>query len=414
MSERRRRFGNIAALVAAYGSGQGALFLAQTSLVARGQLAQLGEFGTTFVFVTLFYQLVDWGGILLLAREVLDTRRPASQTWKLFWSFSAIRAVIAGAIILASIGIRLLFGANFWTSFFLMSSGGLFFVAFNVGGLLDGLSLSGWNGVAGAIPFLATAMALPYCSGFHDKSSAGAVLGLTYAIGSVVGVILQSAILRMHFEPRGMQKPEWRKGMVLAREGGVYFLTWIPGQLFFRGQIAISASMFGTASTGLFVYAKQIITAASQVISFARRSEFPNVVKILAVSRRSITNIVGQQLFSLTLSLAAAVTMCVAIGLFWRYLPGRFQEAAILTIAFIPAFLATCVLAAVMQASAALRELRFAAEASIIALLFVGLAMSFLLAKPWHLFGMAAAECVANLLAFSIIVVRLRIIEASK
>jgi hypothetical protein len=60
-----------------------------------------------------------------------------------------------------------------------------------------------------------------------------------------------------------------------------------------------------------------------------------------------------------------------------------------------------------MQASIALRQLRFAAEANIVALLGAGLALSFLLAKQWHLYGIAAAECVANILTASAMVIRI-------
>src|ERR1700742_2935754 len=133
MSEQKRRIGNITALVGAYGAGQGALFLAQTNLVARGELARLGEFGTTFVFVTLFYQIVDLGGLVLLAREVLDAKLTVDEKWDLFWSFSAIRAALAAAIIVSAICALLYVGPQFWTLFFLASAPGLVSVAVNPG-----------------------------------------------------------------------------------------------------------------------------------------------------------------------------------------------------------------------------------------------------------------------------------------
>jgi hypothetical protein len=407
MTPRKRWLGNITALVGAYGAGQGALFLAQTDLIAHGRIAWLGEFGTAFVFVTLFYQIVDLGGLSLLAREVLDQDRSADQKWMLFWSFSAVRAVLAGAIVVAATGIFLYAGPQFWTSFFLASTAGLLTLAFNPGGMLDGLSLSGWNGIAGALPFFAIATALLPCSDFHDKNLSGVVLGLTYSVGSIAGVALQFLVLRRNFVIGRLHWPKWDEGLLLAREGGVYLLSSMPGQLFFRGQIALSATLFGPASTGLLIYAKQILTAASQVLSFARRSEFPDLVRGLATSRHKIVDAFKSQRFSLVLAFLGVIGVCVFVGLSSSRLPPRFQQAAILTVFFMPALLATAVLGVIMQASIALRQLRFAAEANIVALLGAGLALSFLLAKQWHLYGIAAAECVANMLTASAMVIRI-------
>jgi O-antigen/teichoic acid export membrane protein len=133
----------------------------------------------------------------------------------------------------------------------------------------------------------------------------------------------------------------------------------------------------------------------------------------LATSRHKIVDAFKSQRFSLVLAFLGVIGVCVFVGLSSSRLPPRFQQAAILTVFFMPALLATAVLGVIMQASIALRQLRFAAEANIAAL-GAGLLLSFLFAKPWHLFGMAVAECITNILTAVVILIRINAAEASR
>ena len=56
----------------------------------------------------------------------------------------------------------------------------------------------------------------------------------------------------------------------------------LPGQLYFRAQLAIAGLFLGTTATAMLVYAKQIVGAASQIAGFARRIEFPRLVQAVA------------------------------------------------------------------------------------------------------------------------------------
>ena len=59
----------------------------------------------------------------------------------------------------------------------------------------------------------------------------------------------------------------------------------LPGQLYFRAQLAIAALFLGHGATAILVYAKQIVGAASQIAGFARRVEFPRLVQAVAGDR---------------------------------------------------------------------------------------------------------------------------------
>ena len=63
---------NALLLIGSFGMGHGSLFLAQTWLLAKGELSFLGLFGASFALITLPPLPADWGGVVLLARPPLS------------------------------------------------------------------------------------------------------------------------------------------------------------------------------------------------------------------------------------------------------------------------------------------------------------------------------------------------------
>ena len=66
----RVRLINVVLLVGGYGLGQGAIFVVQTWLVARGAFELLSSFGTLFSFAMLSIFLIDAGSTTTLARRI--------------------------------------------------------------------------------------------------------------------------------------------------------------------------------------------------------------------------------------------------------------------------------------------------------------------------------------------------------
>lgn len=97
----------------------------------------------------------------------------------------------------------------------------------------------------------------------------------------------------------------------------------LPGQLYFRAQLAIAALFLGHNATAVLVYAKQIVGAASQVAGFARRVEFPRLVQAVAgnpalgaaaTMRIQRPSLFIAAAFAIMIALAALVVLALANG----------------------------------------------------------------------------------------------------
>ena len=64
---------NLLLLLAGFGLGQGVLFIVQTGLLATGNAIRLGWFGITYTMGVLAFQVIDWGGLVVLARRTLSS-----------------------------------------------------------------------------------------------------------------------------------------------------------------------------------------------------------------------------------------------------------------------------------------------------------------------------------------------------
>ena len=405
---RRRRFANIAGLIVGYGFGQGALFAAETILVLHGRFQLLGLFGTGFVITTLLYQLVDCGGIGLLAREVLRRDLNENDCSQIFLSFSCGRMAVALICLLVAALFLPIFGAQFWVCLILGSSVGLVAYAFNAGGLLDGLSLSGWTGITSAIPFVAVASVFPFVMNSHDGAYAGATLGLAYSLGATVCVALQFLILWYSKFPIQPMRPRFDLGFGLLGEGSVYLMGWAPGQLFFRGQILICAALLGPAAAGLLVYVKQIVSAITQVLFFVRRAEFPKLMCAIQNSRNVIRDAFRAQGSSLQLAFLGAVCCVIPLLLPHQFLSLRFDTSAKLLLVFAPSIVTNAMLGIMMQTSIATRRLWVVARANIVITLFAGLIFAAAFAKLYGVAGLGIAEVLSNVLATGAIAWRVR------
>ncbi|MCB5425828.1 hypothetical protein H0274_11200 [Altererythrobacter sp. CC-YST694] len=280
---------NLVLLIAGYGFGQGSIFLAQTWLVAKGDLTTLASFGTHFSFAMLGILLVDAGGLVALARhaslapEAESGRAGFEHTmWRKFWEVSVFRAFLA-AMVIGGIAIAGIAGFmdDFSFHYALWAAPAFLIWSINAAGFLDGLKLSGISGVSGSIAFIASAVGLLLIGG-SSASVAGTILGVAFTAGYLLTVVVQFAALRVAGWPLRFERPGWAGIAASARDGVALLGNTLPGQLNFRIQLLISSTWLGMGPTALLVYVKQIIAAAAQLIGFIRRIEFPALVQQLA------------------------------------------------------------------------------------------------------------------------------------
>ena len=321
-----RRLVNLGMLIGGFGLGQGSIFLVQTWLVAKGETEMLALFGTHFSFAILGIVAVEAGSLTILSAQIarqIHAGGPVSGIWRVYWETTAFRATVA--ILLIAAGIATLAWwplPDFSANYLVWSLPALLFWAFNAAGFLDGLQKSGISGLTGSIAYVSSAIAL-FLARDLAAAEAGAWTGAAFSIGYALTVLAQFVALTA----AGWQ-PIWatpssvgiRRAFV---EEGSMLAGLLPGQLYFRAQLAIAAFALGHNATAVLVYAKQIVGAASQIAGFARRIEFPRLVQAVAgnpglgaVSTMRIqrSSLAIAAAFAVLIALAAMLVMTTATG----------------------------------------------------------------------------------------------------
>ena len=313
----------MALLIAGLGLGQGTIFIVQTVLVAAGEYGLLATFGTHYSFAILGIILVDAGASTILAREVArSSAEPMSRddVWQIFWETSAIRLLVA--LLVGAVAAVYAFGFasdGFSRWYVALALPGLLCWAVNGVGLLDGLRLSGVSGITGSAAYVFTAIGLALAA-HKPAETAGAILGGAFSLGYLVTLGAQwTALGRKGWIPR-FRRPT-RAGLARSlKDGSALLFQFVPGQINMRVQLVLSSVYLDAEMTALFIYAKQIVTAAMQIIGFVLRVEFPGLVEKLAESgKHSFASILGAQ----KMALYCAVLFAVAHHRLVRHRGGR-------------------------------------------------------------------------------------------
>jgi len=280
-----RRLVNLGMLIGGFGLGQGSIFLIQTWLVATGQTELLARFGTHFSFAILGIVAVEAGSLTILSAQIarqIHGGGARSDVWRSYWETTVFRLTIAALLIAAAAATLTLWTLpDFSRNYLAWSMPALLIWAFNGAGFLDGLQKSGISGVTGSIAYVASAVAL-FLARDLPPAQAGAWTGAAFSIGYALTLVAQFVALAA-----SGWRPAWvtpsRDGITRAFvEEGSMLAGLLPGQLYFRAQLAIAALALGHNATALLVYAKQIVGAASQIAGFARRVEFPRLVQAVS------------------------------------------------------------------------------------------------------------------------------------
>lgn len=280
-----RRLVNLGMLIGGFGLGQGSIFIVQTWLVAKGETEMLALFGTHFSFAILGIVAVEAGSLTILSAQIarqVHSGGAAHEVWRAYWETTVFRAAVAVLLIaIGAIALALWPLPDFSRSYLLWSLPAMLIWAFNAAGFLDGLQKSGVSGLTGSIAYVASAVALFFVRDF-TPAVAGAWTGAAFSIGYALTVIAQCVALAVS---------GWRTAWVTPSAAGIrrafieegsMLAGLLPGQLYFRAQLAIAAFALGHNATAVLVYGKQIVGAASQIAGFARRVEFPRLVQAVA------------------------------------------------------------------------------------------------------------------------------------
>jgi hypothetical protein len=416
VSSARQRLLNLGLLVAGLALGQGSIFFVQTALVSGGEYNLLSAFGTHYSFAILGIILVDAGSSTTLARAVarLGTAPDLRDDfWQIFWETSAIRLLFAACVGAAGAVYSFGIAADRFTEWFVaLAFPGLLSWAFNTVGLLDGLRLSGVSGMTGVAAYVVVAIGL----GLAEQRSteiAGAILGGSFSIGYLLTVSAQWIALRRNgWFPR-FKKPR-RAGLVAAlKDGCAMLFQLVPGQINMRAQLVLSAAYLGAETTALFIYAKQVVTALTQIIAFVLRIEFPGLIEKLSGGGkqcfRSVLNAQGMTLYCAALFAVGAT----AISGVAAALPGfRLHRAAMLIASFAPTILTLSLSLMMTQALAALGAYAAIAGA-LTASAVAGILVSYLLIALIGVYAFVVGEFALHLVGIYCVVLYLHHVNRS-
>lgn len=391
---------NIGLLIAGLALGQGTIFIVQTVLLAAGKYELLAAFATHYSFAILGIIVVDAGANITLARGVVRLAaegRPRAEVWRIFCDTSAIRLLTAAFLGAAATLYVLEFSSDgFSRRYVMLAFPGLLLWAVNGVGLLDGLRLSGISGMTGAIAYVVNAAGLLLAT-HRPHDAAGAILGAAFSLGYFLTLAAQwAALARKGWYPQIHRLT--RAGLTRALKDGVALsFQIVPGQINMRVQLVLSAAYLGAETTALFVYAKQIVTAATQVLQFVLRVEFPGLVERLSgAGKQGLAGIIAAQKMTLFCAVLFSVGTTAMAGIVTVASDGGLHRAAIVIAGFAPTILTVALLQMTWQGLAALGA--YAASAWALAIgAAVGIAASYLLVPQLHVFAFAAAEVVLNL-----------------
>lgn len=309
---------NLVLLVAGFGFGQGSLFLATTYLYWHGHYELIAEFGTANALTTFLLFIVDWGGTLYVAKEVVAPRANGPSAAATYLGLSLSRVI--GAALLAAI--LYVYSLNqptiFLNEYLKFASLGVVCYGFNAIGLLDGAGRSGISGLTQAISVLGVAAALPACANLDTLTAArviGGLFGLCLALSVAVQVFAAGIPWRSAFTELSP-----RRIFTIATISLPYMLTALPGQLLFRAQVLLAAQFLSANLVALFLYCRQIIGIGYQALGFYLRVDIRDFAEELRQKRWTPVRML---LASTTVRLGAISTLAVSIAslALWRFNP---------------------------------------------------------------------------------------------
>jgi O-antigen/teichoic acid export membrane protein len=201
-----------------------------------------------------------------------------------------------------------------------------------------------------------------------------------------------------------------RAGLLRSlKDGGALLFQFLPGQLNMRAQLVLSTVYLGAETTALFIYAKQVVTASTQIIAFVLRVDFPGVVEKMAGSRehsfRSILNAQRTTLYcAVTFTVGAMIVSSIA-GIVPDF---RLHGAATILVAFAPTILTLSLSLMMIQALAALGAYAVIARAAAISSA-MGILASYMFITMLNVYAFVLGEVTIHLVGLYIVYRHIRL-----
>jgi O-antigen/teichoic acid export membrane protein len=331
-----RKLWNFALLLVGFSLGQGVLLVSQTLLVASRSIDRLSDFGLHFSSLVLAALIVDWGFAAVLAKDTVrhisagNTQHQVSQS---YWRAVFVRLVVFLTLTPPTLILCKEYGSSFSLYFALFSLPGLFAWIFNAGGVIDGVRMPGLAGITATFPYLFAALALSFTSSSSDIFSSSVIAASTSA-GYMTTVISHHLVL---YRLRLIRRPNSDSVTGSFNYFGSGFsalVVTLPGQLYFRLQLFMSASILGSAATGMLIYARQVCTAFSQVAGAIRRIEFPGLVQLMALGPNpSIRRLLHVQRYGFGVALAGTTLLLCGAGLVYGVFADSVYKGTALVVA---------------------------------------------------------------------------------
>ncbi|MBC9879331.1 hypothetical protein G8O24_18485 [Bradyrhizobium sp. INPA01-394B] len=407
----RVRLINVVLLVGGYGLGQGAIFVVQTWLVARGAFELLSSFGTLFSFAMLSIFLIDAGSTTTLARRIAglaDDDASDEEIWPVFWATVVVRGGIALALATGAIVYALGFAADLFSRYYLMSIiPGLAVWTCNAVGMLDGRRLSGVSGITGSLAFATSALALVLAVNMPPPV-AGGILGSAFSLGYVLTVAAQWVALKRVGQRIRFRRPGLSGVRQAFLDGAALVSQFVPGQLILRAQLVMSTVYLGAESTALFVYAKQAVVATTMLVGFIMRVDFPGLVqKLKQEESPGLRTLCEAQKLAIATAIFFAAAMFV-VGMAAPLIPqDNLARAAELLMAYAPTIVIISMVTIMMQGTAAMGDYVAGAKAIAISTL-VGTIASYAAIGWFGIYALLAGEVTGHGLSLALLYVHLR------
>ncbi|WP_421856582.1 hypothetical protein [Oceanicaulis sp.] len=308
---------NFVGLVSGFVVGQGSIFIVNSYLIFNQDYESAFTFSLYFSIATLLITLCECGSIQILARHGVDSLSQDEKNihfdeyfiyiciWRLFYTMLILSLSLMAFSIYHDGKI-----ANFIAAF----SPALIFWSVNSAGLIDSRGASGVSGILNSIPYIAATLGLILCILYFGGLNE-IVLGISMAGGYFLVVGLQTVYLLVSGSRISINTINFS----IFRSAGLSTISMMaaiaPGQLYQRLLLLIVGGMLPVEYGAAYAYAKNLVSAASQFVGFARRVSFPNTVRLVGPGAKSHRPSLNElfQAQTLPFYLSIALTLFVAV-----------------------------------------------------------------------------------------------------
>jgi hypothetical protein len=186
------------------------------------------------------------------------------------------------------------------------------------------------------------------------------------------------------------------------KDSGALLSLVLPGQINMRVQLVLSTAYLGAETTALFIYAKQVVTAFTQVIAFVLRVDFPGLVEKVAGARGSVRAILDAQKTTLVCAVVFTLGAAVVSGFAAMVPDFSLHRAATSVVAFTPTILTLSLALMMIQGLAAMGAYTVIATTFTISLA-IGIIVSCILVTTLNVYAFVLGEMTFHLAAFYLV-----------